>query len=142
MNSREAKRIKALMREQFGTIIEGVFYQGSKRRIYLGTEYSKLVDIRSVNAEGIGLYIGRVNDDGFRPSIEGAQLLMPKKNVYEINEEQLWEWLRGYTIEIETDYEGYCALSHKGEVIGPGKIANKNVWNYVPKERRIKRLIK
>ncbi|MBD3312344.1 hypothetical protein GF352_02725 [archaeon] len=142
MNSKEVKKLQSIMDEQYGTHLEGFFYKGSKNRIYLGTRFTRLIEFKKVNAEGVGLYIGRLRDDGFRPSIEGVQLLRPEKNVYELSKEQLWDWLRGYKITINTDYEGYCALSHQGEIIGPGKIKNKKVWNYVPKNRRIRTLIK
>ena len=142
MNSKEVKYMQKFMKDQFGTHLNGVFYRGSKDRVYLGTNETIKVNLRSFNAEGVGVYIGRLTDQGFRPSIEGAQLLRPKKNVFELTEAQLKDWLMGYTIELDTDYNGYCALSYKGEVVGPGKIANNKVWNYVPKERRIKKLIK
>jgi len=134
--------MQRVMKRQYGTLLQGTFYEGSKGRVYLGTKQTSKVDLRRLNAEGIGLYIGRLTDEGFRPSIEGAQLLRPKKNVIELSEEQLKEWLMGYNIEIETDFNGYCGLSYKSEIVGPGKIANKKLWNYVPKERRIKKLIK
>ena len=46
----------------------------------------------------------------------------------------------GYTIKIDTEYNGYCALTYKGELLGPGKVANGQVWNYISKERRIKKI--
>lgn len=130
------------MKEQYGTIIQGVLYRGSKDKIYLGTEHTISVDLKSINAEGVGVYIGRLERDGFRPSIEGIQLIRPNKNIIELSDEQLWDWLRGFDLEIKTKIQGYCALSYKGEIIGPGKVNNSKLWNYVPKERRIKRLIK
>lgn len=142
MNTKEVKELQSLMDKQYGARLKGFFYKGSKNRVYLGTRFTSLIKLKKVNAEGVGLYIGRLRDDGFRPSIEGIQLLRPVKNVFEINKEQLWDWLRGYKITIETEYEGYCALSYQGEIIGPGKIKNKKVWNYVPKNRRIRTLIK
>lgn len=142
MNNQEVKELQSIMDEQYGTHLKGFFYKGSKNRVYLGTRFTSLVDLKKINAEGVGLYIGRLRDDGFRPTIEGVQLLRPVKNVFELTDEQLWDWLRGYKITIKTDYEGYCALSYKGEIIGPGKIKNQKVWNYVPKNRRIRTLIK
>lgn len=140
MNQKEIKKMQSLMKEQYDSIIKGVFYQGSKGRVYLTTHLTKEVNLREVNADGIGLYIGRINKDGFRPSIEGIQLIRPKKNVFELSKEQLWDWLKGFKIKIETEYEGYCALKYKKDLIGPGKISNGYCWNYVPKERRIKKL--
>lgn len=140
MNSKEVKEMQAVMKEQFGTLISGTLYIGSKDRVYLGTPETLEIDFKKVNAEGVGVYIGRLNPQGYRPSIEGAQLLQAKKNVFEISKEQLAEWIRGFNLTIETDFEGFCILTHKSEVLGPGKIAAKKVWNYVPKERRIRRL--
>ncbi len=142
MNSKEKKELKSMMMEEFGSAINGVLYLGSKGKVFLGTKWSMLIDLKSVNAEGVGVYIGRINPDGFRPTIEGVQLLRPAKNVFELSKEQVWDWLRGYPVTLDTKYEGYCALSYNGELLGPGKISRGKLWNYVPKERRIKRLIK
>lgn len=140
MNSGEKRKVQELMKEQYGTVIEGVMHKGSNERIYLGTQYSSLINHKLVNAEGIGVYIGRMEPDGFRPSIEGAQLLRATKNTFEISEEQAWEWIRGFKISIDTKYQGYCIITNKGDILGAGKIVKGNVWNYTPKERRIKNL--
>jgi len=141
MNSKDLKKLKQMMLDEFGNVIEGVFYEGSKGRVYLCTEQSRLVDLQRVNAEGIGVYIGRINPDGYRPSIEGAQLIKAKKNVFEISEEQLWDWIRGYNISLINDYNGYCIITHQGDVLGAGKASNGTILNFTPRERRIKSLI-
>jgi NOL1/NOP2/fmu family ribosome biogenesis protein len=141
MNSKMIKELRRAMLEQFGSMIKGVFYEGSKGRVYLSNEHSGLVDLQRVNAEGIGVYVGRINPDGFRLSIEGAQLIKATKNVFEISKEQLWDWLRGYNVKIETDYNGYCVVTHQSDVLGGGKVSNGTILNFTPRERRIKSLI-
>lgn len=140
MNHKEVKELQHTMKDMYGAWIEGDFMMGSKGRIYLVTRPVTGVDVRKVNAEGVGVYVGRINPEGFRPSIEGVQLMRPTKNIFELNEDQMKDWIMGFKITIETEYQGYCTLTYKGEIIGPGKIANKGVWNYVPKERRIKKI--
>ena len=140
MKSKHVKGLQKVMLERYGSIIQGVFYTGSNRKIYLATEPTTLVNLRSVNAEGVGVYIGRLEKEGFRPSIEGAQLLRAKKNTYELNDEQLWDWLRGFKIEVSEELNGYHIITYKGDTLGCGKAVNGSMWNYTPKERRIKSL--
>ncbi len=141
MRSREVREMQSFMFEEFGSVINGRFFVGSKGRVYLVTDDVVNVDLRSLNAEGVGVYIGRVNPDGFRPSIEGVQLLRPVRNVFELSDGQLVDWLAGRRIVIDTNFNGYCAFSYHGEVIGPGKVAGGVVWNYIPKERRVSKFL-
>ena len=88
MNKKDVLEFQKMMFNGFGSKIEGDFLEGSKGRIYLVTKPVTRVNPRMVNAEGMGLYIGRINPEGFRPSIEGIQLLRPTKNLFELNNEQ------------------------------------------------------
>ncbi len=141
MNSKEVKQLKNKMFEQFGTVINGVFFINNKNKVFLTTIEASNINLKKVNAEGIGVYIGRINDDGFRPTIEGVQLLRPTKNVVQLSSDELWEWLRGFNIK-KNGPNGYCALKYNNEFVGPGKIINGVLWNYIPRERRFKNLVK
>ncbi len=139
MNAKETKKLQEIMINQFGDCIKGVFFISEKKKIYLTTIPARDTSRIIKNFSGIGLYIGRLNDDGFRPSIEGAQLLRPKKNIISLNEEQLKEWVAGYNIKVN-EKDGYYIIRYNNETLGPGKVMNGHLWNYVPKERRIQNI--
>ena len=84
MSNKEVKSMQEMMRQQFGTFLRGIFFITGKGKVYLTTEYVKKAVKEIGKIEGVGLYIGRINKDGFRPSIEGAQLLNPKKGIIEL----------------------------------------------------------
>lgn len=138
MSQAERKKLQDKIKEIYGTIIEGTLYKGSNERIYLGTEETRKVQLEKINAEGVGLYIGRNEPDGFRASIEGSQLLTNATNKHEITKEQALEWLKGEKIDTKTEKQGYHLITCEGDILGTGKISNNNIWNYTPKERRIK----
>ena len=59
-----------------------------------------------------------------------------KKNVLELNDKQSKYWLSGQDFEVESDLKGFVLIKNKNEFLGCGKIVNKKLYNYVPKERR------
>ena len=142
MTKKEVSELQEQMKKQFGSIIEGTMFRGSKDKVYLGTEHILTINLDKLNAEGIGVYIGRIEEDGFRPSIEGAQLIRAVINVIEINDEETWDWIRGFEIKTNSETRGYVIIKNKEDTLGTGKVINGKIWNYTPKERRIKSLTK
>ncbi len=63
------------------------------------------------------------------------------KNIIEINEEQLEKWIRGYDLEIQTE-RGIVILQHNNDLVGLGRSNEEKVFNYVPKERKVKTPLK
>ena len=104
-------------------------------------------DIRKLDlhfrTENIGIYFGQIDKRGeLRLSIEGAMLVGPtaKKNVVELNDKELEEWIRGINLDKKTGKQGYLILKHGGNFVGCGKAYSEGILNHVPKERRIKKL--
>ena len=59
------------------------------------------------------------------------------KNIIEINNQQLQLWLRGYDLEIAAP-RGIIILKYKDDLVGIGKSNEEKIFNYVPKERKLK----
>ncbi len=119
---------------------------------YLNEKNGK-IHITKINVEefenfkisGTGLYFGTIHDnDRFRLSIEGTQLISPKSNYIKINENTLKSYLAGENLfkhEItEINYENRCPfliVIYDDENLGCINIKDDMAFNYVPKSRRL-----
>lgn len=98
--------------------------------------------------ESIGIYIAKENikhSEEIRLSIEGAFLFKEQitKNIVFLNEKQEKDWFLGKNIEIgESKANKFVVVksSSTNDIIGTGKLSpdGKTLFNYLPKERRIK----
>ncbi|MFH1409712.1 MAG: hypothetical protein ABIH34_07410, partial [Nanoarchaeota archaeon] len=82
LNSREKKQLLTLLKEQWG--YKGKLpqlYRNQDGKVYAST--ATLPDDKTIRIEGLGLYIGQFQKDGFSLSIEGSQLIGPhaRKNM-------------------------------------------------------------
>lgn len=84
-----------------------------------------------------GIYIGTLEKDGFRPSIDGSFLIGPlaKKNVVEVGDEDAMRWMSGSNIP--SHVTGYVILKWRDFFIGCGRGNGRTIRNFVPKDRRI-----
>lgn len=140
LNSKEKKEIIRAIESRFGEFnVEGlIFFINPERKVYVMSSAYASIDISRLNVNNYGLYIGKEEVDGFRLSIEGAQLANPEKNVIEVSKDQVSSWMRGESIEVESDLDnGYVVLKSGKDIIGCGKLKGSTVLNSVPKERRI-----
>jgi NOL1/NOP2/fmu family ribosome biogenesis protein len=85
-----------------------------------------------------GVYLGRVESNGFRLSIEGSYLIgkKAKKGVVEIDRARAIRWMRGKDIE-EGKARGYVILKYNKYFLGCGWGDGRRIRNFVPKNRRI-----
>ena len=92
------------------------------------------------NVEGIGIYFLKKEETGIRPSFEALSMLKNQitKNILDIDEKQLELWIRGNDLEINIA-PGVYAIRNNGDFFGCGKSNGTRLFNYVPKERRIKK---
>jgi len=146
IKSSEKKRILQKLNEQFG--IEKLPYLliesgREKIRAFSGNllkEEIKLLS-RLVNIELIGIYlIKREKDIDLRLSLDAIHLLKDqvKNNIIEINESQLNDWIRGNDLNIQAE-KGIVIIRHKEDFIGCGKSNSQKIFNYIPKERRLRK---
>jgi NOL1/NOP2/fmu family ribosome biogenesis protein len=90
------------------------------------------------NIELIGTYLIKEEHD-LRLSIEGTLLLKSQitKNIIEINDSQLNNWIHGLDLDIKTS-PSTKVIKHNQDFIGCGKSNSQKIFNYVPKDRRLK----
>jgi len=152
LNTREKKKIIDELKELYGFSgeIEGALLLSPKRKIYLLTKEIALInkeEEKELRIDSAGLYIGRVEHEGIRLSIEGSQIigLHSSKHVLEIDEEHLEAWVKGEEFvlsEQEKDKvrteEGFFIIKFGNDYFGCGQIKKGNVRSLVSKERRLK----
>ncbi|PIN75994.1 hypothetical protein COV18_01055 [Candidatus Woesearchaeota archaeon CG10_big_fil_rev_8_21_14_0_10_37_12] len=143
MASKEVKQFLKLINDQYGIlpkqIKENALVLG-KEKIYLITRSIDNISLENLRINSIGLYIAEVKaNEQIRLSIEGSQLIGPiaTKNVCEVNEEQMKEWIQGKDIEMTGDYSGFVIIKYKTDHLGSGKYKDGMIFNYVPKARRL-----
>ncbi len=144
IRSSEKKRIIEQLNEQFG--IEKIPYllikSGEEKvRAFSGhlskEEIMQLANI--TNIESIGLYIIK-KEENLRLTLDAVHLFKNQimKNILEINESQLHDWLRGRDLEIQAE-KGNVIIKYNEDIIGFGKSTGQKILNYIPKERRLKK---
>ena len=143
LNAREVKNIKNQIKAQWGDSPDFKDYFFLKRRDDRVAMVSR--SIEELNVEHIntaGLYILRMVSKEPKLTIEGSQLVGPKatKNMVELTEEELQQWIRGFDIQKEGFAKGFQIIKHKNDYAGCAKHLNGELHNMVPKERRIKSL--
>ena len=142
LNKKEIKNILDLIRKQWDcdAKLDYVFSMNEKGKIYIVNREISEIDLSKLRISSIGLYFGTlVEGSSLRLSIEGSQLVGPKakKNVVELSEKELKEWLKGIDIDKDTKEKGFVIIRYKDDFIGCGKAVDKRILNYVPKARRI-----
>ncbi|MBI4153915.1 hypothetical protein HY501_01130 [Candidatus Woesearchaeota archaeon] len=120
--------------------LDYLFFINTKRKIsLLSKSYREIADAK-LRINKSGLYFATQEVDGLRLSVEGAQLVNPKKNYAEVSREQLRDWLKGFPVEVTAVVQGYVILKYGNDVVGCGKYKNGTILNAIGKDRRIKDL--
>src|SRR3989344_5309690 len=101
----------------------------------------KLIEI--TNIEKTGFYFAKIDErtGDIRLSIEATQLLQNqiKKNIFELDDRQVNDWMSGSEILIKTNLKGFVIIKHKKDFLGSGKASENKIGNFIPKERRLKK---
>lgn len=145
LNSKEKKELTIELEELYG-INNLSNYQlletGKKKiRAFSGTlsneEIIKLA--QSIRIEIIGMYMVSKRDDQARVNFDALPVLKNQitRNIIEINKEQLEKWIRGQDLEIQVQ-RGTIVLKYEDDLVGVGKSNGEKIFNYIPKERKIK----
>ena len=144
MNSKEKKNLFLLLQKQWGDKIKPnkfnyVFLINEKGRIYISNKEVFELDFSRLRVDSFGMYFGELLDKTIRLSIEGSQIIGPfaEKNVAELDDKQVRDWLRGTDIEAE-NLDGFVILKHGKDFVGSGKFVNGKILNFVPKIRRVR----
>ena len=145
LNKKEIKKIYELVKKQWDASInlDCAFLKNAKGKVYVvGKDISRL-DLGKLRINSIGMYFGEMRNWELRLSIEGSQIVgkKAKKNVMELNEEEMKQWMRGNDLEKEGDLSGFILIKHKDDFLGCGKYREGKIVNFVGKSRRINPII-
>ena len=142
LNRKEIKRIFDKFKEQYD--IENLdlnygFLQNREGKIFIISKDIKKINLGKLRINNLGLYIARLDKD-LRLTIEGTQLFgkYAKKNVYEINDEDVHSWMSGKEINCEKEFKGFVIIKNEDNYLGSGRYSNGKIINFIPKERWIK----
>ncbi len=119
------------------------FYMNSKGKTYISKINLSNLNLSRINT--IGLYFGTLHENkNFRPSIEGSNIIKPIKNYAVIEDEILKNYISGQDLFAEdiniidkTDNCQFIIVKNNNNFIGSISIKEKNVFNYIPKSRRL-----
>lgn len=138
LNSKEKKELFEQLEEQFGVKLklDCLFFENSQDKIFiLSKDYAK-IDTKGLRVNNKGMYFAKREREGLRLTIEGAQILNPKKNIILLNKEQAELWMTGEDIAMQGD-QGFVVLFFEEDILGCGMLKNNILRNMVPKERRL-----
>jgi len=142
LSSKELKQIRQLLDQQWGITEKPdyQFFMTEKGRIYIVSRDIAKLDLSLYRINSVGMYFGELKKELLRLSIEGSQLIGPKakKNVLELNKDEMKAWLRGEDLDKEVEYRGFVIIKHGTDYIGSGKAVEGKILNFVPKARRLK----
>ena len=151
LNAKERKRLLHVLDRQFGvsSLPEGVFLMNAKQKVYLITRDIDRIPFERLRIDALGLYLGAWQADGFRLSLEGAQLFASQltKGVVFLDDSQRRDWLKGLDLPWpDVSSSAFVVVRHErtGDVLGSGKFrfdrqSEKDglLLNYTPKSRRL-----
>jgi len=143
LNTREVKDIIKVLDSQWGYHDKGtyVWMMNSKMKIYIVSHDLSKIDLETVRIDSMGLYIGEYKKRKFRLSLEGANIIGRKatKNVVELNLEERNQWMKGEDLLKDLgEIPRFIILKNEGDLLGCGRYKEGRVYNYIPKERRLR----
>ncbi|NOZ80944.1 MAG: hypothetical protein GXP63_04685 [DPANN group archaeon] len=141
-NSREIKKIKRMLEDQFGFSgpLDYAFLKNHQQKLFIINPEVFRLNLDDLRVDKIGLYFGEVKDDTLRLSIEGSQLVGPhaSKNIVVLDDPAVRQWMAGETVERAIPGNPYVLIRNsRGDFLGCGKASKRGILNFFPKTRRI-----
>ena len=141
LNSKAVKKIMLALKEQFcfDEKLDYAFLKSKKDKVLIINKEVDLINHESLRVDALGLYFGKFYADGFRLSIEGAQLIGDKCgcNVLSVSREQKHQWLKGQDLLVSSD-ASFVIIKSEGDFLGCAKVKNGLAFNSVPSARTLK----
>lgn len=140
LNSKEIKKVVNGLKEQFGEFELGdfLFFRNNGDKVFLLSRKFIDLDMSKLRVNNFGLYFCKEEIDGFRLTVEGAQLVNPKRNVVVLDRQQAYSWMRGGDVDVgDRPVEGYVVLKYGKDILGCGKFKEGKILNSIQKGRRI-----
>lgn len=151
LSRKDAKEIEAMIEDVYGAKEAlrdfTVLVTGKREKIWITHRDVFSIDIDKLRINSIGLYFGRIDLRKLKMSVEACSIVGPKatKNIIELKEEQLWDFLRGFDVELRDTEEvnnEYRLVKYGKEWLGIAKVDNGVLKNALPKSRKIISLTK
>lgn len=146
IKSSEKKHIIEELQNNFGiTDLPYLLIEAGKEKIrgFSGhLSKDEIVSLSKItNVEVIGLYILR-KENSLRLSLDATHLLSNQinKSIIEITKEQYEQWIRGNDLDFKIQ-SGIYIIKYENYFIGCGKSNGQCIFNFVPKDRRLRRAI-
>lgn len=144
IKTKEKKELLKELEELYGiTELPYQLFRGGKQRVraFSGTmSKEEILELSGIaRVEVIGMYLISQKDAEPRINFDAIPILKNQitKNIFEINEEQYQKWIRGYDLELQAP-RGTLIIKFKDDLVGIGKSNGERIFNYLPKERKIK----
>jgi len=148
ISEKQKKEILKLISQQFEIeklTLPHIFVKDTNDRVFIINQKIREIELKDYKIESIGLYFCKLVHNEVRLSMEGSYIIgkQAKKNILEINNEQLKDWMQGKDIKLENqqlkennNLNGFIIIKYNNDFLGEGKLKESTVLNYVPKERR------
>jgi len=144
ISEKQKKEILKLISQQFeieNLTLPHIFVKDTNDRVFIINQKIREIELKDYKIESIGLYFCKLVHNEVRLSMEGSYIIgkQAKKNILEINNEQLKDWMQGKDIKLEdnqNNLNGFIIIKYNQDFLGEGKLKDNLVLNYVPKERR------
>ena|SRR3989344_3781121 len=143
LKSFSSKGKKTLLRQiedQFGFSgkLDYSFFINQDKKVFIFNKDLQ-IDFSKIRVNSLGLYFANLENE-LRLTIEGSQIIGPKskKNILDVDENQLHGWIHGEDIETDKKFEGFVLIKNNNDFYGTGKYKEGRIINFVPKERRLK----
>jgi len=148
ISEKQKKEILKLISQQFeieNLTLPHIFVKDTNDRVFIINQKIREIELKDYKIESIGLYFLKLVHNEVRLSMEGSYIIgkQAKKNILEINNEQLKDWMQGKDIKLENqqlkennNLNGFIIIKYNNDFLGEGKLKESTVLNYVPKERR------
>ena len=145
LNKSEKREIERELEEQFGIKnIPGLILRRGEERLFLFSGSFNKKEIKNlekiVPVERIGVYFAKLMDGRVKLSIEGTYALKNQieKNIFELEENQVENWMKGQELPVKTGKRGFLVMKYKNDFLGTGKASEEKIGNFIPKSRRLK----
>ena len=140
LSNKEKKLLLKRLEEQFGFSekLDYSFFINQDKKIFIFNKNAE-INFSKIKANSLGLYFANIEKE-IRLTIEGSQIIgsKSKKNILDVDEKQLHDWIRGEDIKTDKEFEGFVLVKNKNDFYGTGKYKEGKILNFVPKERRLK----
>lgn len=145
LNQKEKAEVERQLKEQFGidSVLGMIIMRGEERLFLFSGSFSEK-DIEKLQKcafiERMGVYFAKLVDGKIRLSIEGSQILKEQitKNIFELDEKQAEDWMKGRELLIKTGFHGFLVMKHGEDFLGTGKASEEKIGNFIPKNRRLR----